>query len=542
MYRPAAGHPVCKFTELARNGRQMEGTRSDRGPVLQAIRTFALKAFVLIGSQDCSRLVAAVSGKPVRGHPLPIPACILAASWFDSGAGGGMMPSSSMQLNELIRRKRDKGCLSEEEIEELVSSYAAGKVPDYQMAAMLMAIFFRGMTADETAALTLAMMNSGDVFDLSSISGPKVDKHSSGGVGDKVSLILAPLVAACGAKVPMVSGRSLGHTGGTLDKLESIPGFRTDLSYAQFKRNIAGVGLCMIGQTKQMCPADLKLYALRDVTATVDSVPLIAASIMSKKLAEGIDGLVLDVKTGNGAFMSRTAQARQLARTMIAIGTQLGKKVVALVTDMSEPLGETVGNSIEVVEAIEALKGRWRPDLAEVTLALGEEMLVMSGLANNPAHARRLLMKALSRGLGLEKFRQMVGVQGGDPKVVDDYSLLPQPAYRVDVRVASTGFVRSIDALQVGLLGTGLGVGRQNLESKIDHSAGFRFRKKVGDRVTSADVIAEVVGSNETRVKEAASRLATSIAIGPAAPRSRGMVVARLDGNNNHGRRPASVR
>ena len=434
----------------------------------------------------------------------------------------------------MIRRKRDNGRLSDEEIDELVNGFASGKVPEYQMSAMLMAIFFCGMTAEETTALTLAMMNSGDVFDLSGIPGPKVDKHSTGGVGDKVSLILAPLVAACGVKVPMVSGRSLGHTGGTLDKLESIPGFRTDLPYAQFKKNVEDIGLCIMGQTKRMCPADRKLYALRDVTATVDSVPLIAASIMSKKLAEGIDGLVLDVKTGNGAFMSRTAQARQLARTMIAIGTQLGKKVVALVTDMSEPLGEAVGNSVEVVEAIEALKGRWHHDLAEVTLALGEEMLVMAGIAKDPAHARRLLMRGLSRGLGLEKFRQMVRAQGGDPKVVDDYSLLPQPAYRADVCAASAGFVRSIDALRVGLLGVGLGIGRQNLDSKIDHSAGFLFRKKVGEKVAKAEVIAEVLGSNEARVKQAASRLPALIAIGGTAPRSSGMVVARLNGATNN--------
>ena len=446
------------------------------------------------------------------------------------------MRLSSMQLYELIRRKRDKGRLRDEEIEELVSAYAAGKVPDYQMAAMLMAIFFRGMTAEETAALTMAMMNTGDVFDLSSIPGPKVDKHSTGGVGDKVSLIVAPLVAACGVNVPMVSGRSLGHTGGTLDKLESIPGFRTDLSFAQFRKNVASSGLCVMGQTKRMCPADRKLYALRDVTATVDSIPLIAASIMSKKLAEGIDGLVLDVKTGNGAFMSRTAQARRLARTMIAIGTQLGKKVVALVTDMSEPLGSAVGNAVEVAEAIEALKGRWRSDLEEVTLALGEEMLTLAGLASRPAQARRLLMRALSRGLGLEKFRQMVRAQGGDPKVVDDYSMLPQPAYRVGVCAASAGFVRSMNALQVGLLGVRLGVGRRNLDSRIDHSAGFLFRKKVGDKVAKADVIAEVLGSNEAKVKEAASRLPALIAIGGTAPRSNGIVVARLSGNGNNTR------
>ena len=441
-----------------------------------------------------------------------------------------------MQLYDLIRRKRDKGRLSAEEIEALVSAYAAGTVPDYQMAAMLMAIFFRGMSTDETAALTLATMNSGDVFDLSGIPGPKVDKHSTGGVGDKVSLILAPLVAACGVKVPMVSGRSLGHTGGTLDKLESIPGFRTDLTYQQFKKLVASPGVAMMGQTKRMCPADKRLYALRDVTATVDSIPLIAASIMSKKLAEGVDGLVLDVKTGTGAFMSRTAQARRLAHVMIAIGAQLGKKVVALVTDMSEPLGEAVGNAVEVVESIEALKGRWRGDLEEVTLALGDEMLVMAGLATNPEQARRLLLRALSKGLGLEKFRQMVRAQGGDPKVVDDYGLLPQPACRVEVRAETAGFVKRIDALQVGLLGVRLGVGRQNLDSKIDHSAGFLFRKKVGDKVAKGDVVAEVLGSDGAKVREVAGLLSSTISVGSGAPRGNGMILARLAGPRHDSR------
>ena len=437
-------------------------------------------------------------------------------------------------MYELIRRKRDKGRLSDEEIEELVSAYAAGSVPEYQMAAMLMAIFIRGMTTEETAAMTLAMMNSGDVFDLSGIPGPKVDKHSTGGVGDKVSLILAPLVAACGVNVPMVSGRSLGHTGGTLDKLESIPGFRTDLTSARFRKNVADVGLCIMGQTKRMCPADRKLYALRDVTATVDSVPLIAASIMAKKLAEGVDGLVLDVKTGRGAFMSRIADARRLARTMISIGMQLGRKAVAVVTDMSEPLGEAVGDSVEVVEAIEALKGRWRPDLEEVTLALGEEMLMLSGRADGSAQARRLLMRALVRGRGLEKFRQMVRAQGGNPKVVDDYALLPQPACRHEVRAATAGFVRSIDALQVGFLGVRTGVGRQTLGAEVDHSAGFLFRKKVGDKVAKGDVIVEAFGSTEAVVREAALRLPALVVIGSTAPRNNGMVIARLNGLNGY--------
>jgi len=447
-----------------------------------------------------------------------------------------------MQLYELIRHKRDRGRLSDEQIEELVSAYTAGRVPDYQMAAMLMAIFFRGMTGEETAALTMAMMNSGDVFDLSAVPGPKVDKHSTGGVGDKVSLVLAPLAAACGVKVPMVSGRSLGHTGGTLDKLESIPGFTTDLSLGQFRRNVAGVGLGVMGQTKRMCPADRKLYALRDVTATVDSVPLIAASIMAKKLAEGIDGLVLDVKTGNGAFMSRPADARKLARAMIGIAAQLGKRAVALVTDMSEPLGSAVGNAVEVVEAIEALKGRWRSDLAEVTLALGDEMLVLAGLANGAAQARRLLLKALSRGQGLLKFRQMVRAQGGDDRVVDDYSRLPRPACRIAVRSAAGGFVRRIDALQVGLLGVRLGIGRECLGAQVDHSAGFVFRKRVGDRVARDEVIVDVQGSDEARVRDVACDLPAQVVIGPSAPRRSAMVIARLDGNNSHGRGPAPAR
>jgi pyrimidine-nucleoside phosphorylase len=442
-----------------------------------------------------------------------------------------------MQCYDLIRRKRDRGRLSETEIEELVAGFTAGSVPDYQMAAMLMAICIRGMTSDETTALTLALMNSGDVFDLSGVPGPRVDKHSTGGVGDKVSLILAPLVAACGIKVPMVSGRSLGHTGGTLDKLESIPGFRTQLSFRRFKRNVSDVGLCIMGQTEQMCPADRKMYALRDVTATVDAVPLISASIMSKKLAEGVEGLVLDVKTGGGAFMTRTAQARELARTMITIGAKLGKRVVALITDMSEPLGSAVGNTLEMVEAIEALKGRWRSDLAEVTLALGEEMLLLSGQASSPAQARRLLLRALSTGLGLEKLRQMVVAQGGEHRVLDDYSLFPQPACRTAIRAASDGFIGSIDALRVGMLGVELSVGRRTLDSKIDYSAGFLFKKKVGDRVASGEAIAEVVGADEGKVKEVSAVLPSLIAISRAVPRSKRMVLARLDAQTGVGSR-----
>ncbi len=433
-----------------------------------------------------------------------------------------------MNFCELIRRKRNRGRLTQKEIQELVSGYTMGRVPDYQMAAWLMAVYFRGMSADETIALTMAMMNSGKVFDLSGLIGPKIDKHSTGGVGDKVSLILAPLVAACGVKVPMVSGRSLGHTGGTLDKLAAIPGFRTDLKFEEFRENLEKVGVCIMGQTRDMCPADKKMYALRDVTATVDSIPLIAASIMSKKLAEGIDGLVLDVKTGTGAFMCRIPQARRLARTMIRIGTKMGKKIVAVVTGMWEPLGETVGNAIEVVESIEALKGNWRMDLEEVTLALGEEMLIMAGRAHSYAQAHRLLLRALTQGKALEKFRAMVKSQGGNPRVVDDYSLLPQAKHSVAIMSRSAGYVRTIDALQVGLLGVELGAGRKKIGARIDQSVGFAFKKKVGDRVEQGDVIVEVLASSAKQGEVVAEKLREHIVISKSAPRNGGRVIARL--------------
>jgi pyrimidine-nucleoside phosphorylase len=436
--------------------------------------------------------------------------------------------SKSFSMYELILRKRNRGRLSQAEIEELVAGYTRGNVPDYQMAAWLMAVYFRGMTNEEVSALTGAMMNSGKVFDLSDVTGPKVDKHSTGGVGDKVSLILAPLVAACGVKVPMVSGRGLGHTGGTLDKLASIPGFRTNLRFRQFRDNLRDFGCCIMGQTRELCPADRQMYALRDVTATVDSIPLIAASIMSKKLAAGIDGLVLDVKTGTGAFMTRTPQARRLARTMITIGSRMGKKVVALVTGMWEPLGEAVGNSVEVVEAIEALKGNWRMDVEEVTLALGEEMLLLAGRAGTRAQARRLLMRALSGGAGLDRFKAMVKAQDGDPGVVDDYGLLPAAKYTIPVLSPDSGYVRAIDALQVGLLAVELGAGRKTLDSKVNPGVGLRFRKKVGDRVEPGEVLAEVLAADKKQGGAIAARLVRHVTVSRAAPRNGGRVVARL--------------
>ncbi|MEO0082433.1 MAG: thymidine phosphorylase [candidate division WOR-3 bacterium] len=433
-----------------------------------------------------------------------------------------------MNVYELIRRKRDRGSHSREEVQELISAYTQGDVPDYQMAAWLMAVFFRGMNADETTALTSAMVSSGRVFDLSSVPGPKVDKHSTGGIGDKVSLILAPLAAACGVCVPMVSGRGLGHTGGTLDKLESIPGFRTDFRYEEFIANLRQIGVCIMGQTDELCPADRKLYALRDVTATVDSVPLIAASIMSKKIAEGIDGLVLDVKTGGGAFMTRTSQARTLARTMMRIGAKMGKRVVAVITGMWEPLGEAVGNSLEVVEAIEALKGNWRMDLEEVTMTLAEEMLVLAGRARTYAQARRQAMRALTQGQALEKFRQMIDLQGGNPKVIDDYSLLPRAKHVAQVLARSSGYVRAIDALTVGLLAVEMGAGRLQVGAKIDPAVGFVFKRKTGDRVEPDSVLAEVHAASAEQAEAVVPRLAETITVSRAAPRDGGRVIARI--------------
>ncbi|MGQ9708743.1 MAG: thymidine phosphorylase, partial [bacterium] len=402
-----------------------------------------------------------------------------------------------MEFLSLLQRKQRRGRLTPEEIEWLIRAYTSGEIPDYQMSAWLMAVYLRGLSKGEALALTRAMMGSGQVLDLSSISGPKVDKHSTGGVGDKVSLVLAPLVASCGVVVPMVSGRSLGHTGGTLDKLESIPGFRTGLTVREFYDVLERVGVVMAGQTDELCPADKKLYALRNATGTVDSIPLIAASIMAKKLAEGIDGLVLDVKTGAGAFMSRLRAARQLARLMVDIGSAMGKKARALITSMSQPLGRAVGNSLEVKEAIAALNGNGPADLMEVTLALGEEMLLMAGVAKKRQQATRLLLRALATGRALKRFQALIKAQGGNPAVVDDPGLLPLARYQKEAFSEAAGYIRSIDTLKVGLLGLEIGLGRRKLDDGIDPGAGVVFRKKVCDRVNKGEVLAEVYAGAE---------------------------------------------
>jgi pyrimidine-nucleoside phosphorylase len=431
-------------------------------------------------------------------------------------------------LVELIAAKRDGGTLSPEEIAHVIRSFTDGTLADYQMAAFLMAVFFRGLDDAETVALTEAMLHSGAVLDLSNVPGTKVDKHSTGGVGDKVSICLAPLVAACGVPVPMVSGRGLGHTGGTLDKLEAIPGFRTDLSAADFARIVKDVGACMIGQTKEIAPADKRIYALRDVTATVESIPLIVASILSKKLAEGIDGLVLDVKVGRGAFMKDEARARTLAEKLVRVGTRAGKKVVAVLTSMDAPLGRAVGNATETREALEVLHGRGPADLVECTLVLGAEMLVLGGKAKDVGEARGKLKDAIADGRGVRVMERMVEAQHGDPKVVADPSRLVAAPVVADVRAPRGGFVSSVDALAIGLAGVSMGAGRTRADQAVDPLVGIDVEKKPGDEVKSGDVVARIFVRKESDAAAVIDRVAGAFEYADAPPPSRPLVVARV--------------
>lgn len=421
---------------------------------------------------------------------------------------------------DIIARKRDGGRLTREEIEFFARGVVDGRFADYQATALLMAIFWRGLDAEETTWLTEAMRTSGEVVDLSDIPGPKVDKHSTGGVGDKVSLILAPLVAACGVNVPMMSGRGLGHTGGTLDKLEAIPGFRVGLEVGEFRAILRKVGLAMIGQTPRVVPADRKLYALRDVTATVECIPLICASIMSKKLAEGIDSLVLDVKFGRGAFMKRKEDALALARTMVAVGRAAGKPVVAQLTSMDQPLGRCVGHATEVIESLECLKGRGPRDLMEVTLALGGQMLMLAGVAPDPAAARGRLEAALTDGGALEKFREMCAAQGGDPQVVDYYARLPTAAIRREIRAAPSvnGYVAAVDALQCGHAILALGGGRAAVTDRVDHAVGLSDLIKVGDPVGPGTRLCTLHANDEGRAARAEALLRAAITFQPTSP------------------------
>lgn len=414
---------------------------------------------------------------------------------------------------ELIRKKRNGGKLSRGEMEFLIKGYLDGTVAEYQMSAFLMAVYFRKMDFEETTAFTDVMLRSGVVVDLSSIPGIKVDKHSTGGVGDKVSLILAPMVAACGVPVPMISGRGLGHTGGTLDKLESIPGFRTNLSLEEYKAVIAEVGVVMIGQTADIAPADKKLYALRDVTGTVESIPLIAGSIMSKKLAEGIDALVLDVKTGRGAFMQSEEEAIDLAKVLIAVGKQFGKTTIGFLTDMSQPLGFAVGNWLEVVECIDCMHGADVSDLMEVTYALGGAMVMLAGKAKTVDEGISLCRTSIETGSAWKKFIHLVRRQGGDVSFLENTGTYPRSTCTLEVKSFSAGYIGAIDALETGYVGIMLGAGRMKVDDVIDPKAGIVFTKKVGDSVTAGEVIAVLHTDRKEMLEPAALRLQRAIRV-----------------------------
>lgn len=415
---------------------------------------------------------------------------------------------------EVIRRKRDGGELNDSELRAFLDGYAHGSVEEYQMAAFLMAVFFVGMSDDELATLVDVMLRSGVVVDLSGVGGTKVDKHSTGGVGDKVSLVLAPLVASLGVPVPMMSGRGLGHTGGTVDKLETIPGFRVELGLEEYREQMERLGCALIAASPEIAPLDKRLYALRDVTGTVESIPLIASSIMSKKLAEGIDALVLDVKTGNGAFMPEPERARALARTMIAIGKAHGRTVVARLTAMDRPLGHAIGNALEVEEAVAALQGGGPPDLREVTLALAAEMLVLGGQAGNLEEATVLAGAALDDGRALDKMREIIEAQDGNASVLDDPAILPQAEVQHVVEATRTGHVLGMDTRVIGAAAVELGAGRATLSAKIDPSAGFHLTVKPGDTVERGQPLATIHASSEEAATRAAGRLNAAITIG----------------------------
>lgn len=417
-----------------------------------------------------------------------------------------------MRTVDLIAKKRDGGELSQEEIGFLIRGYTDGSIPDYQMSALAMAIYFRGMTPGERADLTMAMVESGDRIDLSQIAGIKVDKHSTGGVGDTTTLVLAPLVASVGVPVAKMSGRGLGHTGGTVDKLESIPGFHVEITSEQFLELVNRNGLAVVGQSGDLTPADKKLYALRDVTATVESIPLIASSIMSKKIAAGADAIVLDVKTGDGAFMKEMDDTMELARTMVDIGNRVGRRTVAVISDMSQPLGYAIGNALEVKEAIDTLRGEGPADLHELSLTLGSRMVMLAGKASDIAEARKMLEESVASGRALDTFKKFLSAQGGDATVVDQPELLPTAAFRLDVPAKEDGYVAGMAAERIGTAAMMLGAGRATKESVIDLAVGIVLRKKIGDRVVRGEPLA-TIHANREQVDEVMEMLYGSIRI-----------------------------
>jgi pyrimidine-nucleoside phosphorylase len=441
-------------------------------------------------------------------------------------------PSQNFRAIDVIRRKRDDAELSRGEIESLVNAYTRGDIPDYQVSAWLMAVVLRGMTRAETAALTDAMLRSGEVLDLSMLAAKKVDKHSTGGVGDKTSLVLAPLAAAAGVAVPMISGRGLGHTGGTLDKLEAIPGFNVNLPVTEFRRVLETCGCAMIGQTAEIAPADRKLYALRDVTGTVESPYLICASIMSKKLAEGIDSLVLDVKTGSGAFMKDEKDAAFLAELMVETGERMGKQVVALITDMDQPLGNKIGNALEVIEVIEILRGEGPEDLKQLCLELGGWMLKLGGVARNVEEGKKQSEKLIRSGEAFERFRKMVELQGGDVRAIDDPTRLPKAQHTMTIDSPRNGFVASMQCEQIGTACVILGGGRERKEDSVEPSVGIVLHKKIGDAVTRGEAIATIHYNSEDRAAQARQLLESSIEISDSSAVQKRPLIHRVIGRN----------
>ncbi len=423
-----------------------------------------------------------------------------------------------MNMNDIIVKKRDGGKLTTEEIGFFVKGYAQGDIPDYQAAALLMAIYFQKMDKEETFALTDAMRYSGDTVDLSGISGIKVDKHSTGGVGDKTTLICAPLAAACGIPIAKMSGRGLGFTGGTVDKLEAIPGFQTTLEPAAFLKQVNEAGIAVIGQTAHITPADKKIYALRDVAGTVENLSLIASSIMSKKLAAGSDAIVLDVKCGSGAFMENQAAAEELGSLMCEIGSAAGKKTVAVVTDMNQPLGHAVGNSLEVIEAIETLKGNGPADITELSLKLAGVMIFLGARAKTAAEGEMMAKQALYSGAALAKLKTLITRQGGNPAVIEDYDLLPSAAYSMELTAPEAGFITSIDARAIGLASQHTGAGRQSKEDSVDLAAGIYLHRKVGDKAAKGEVLATLYGSSKGKLAAAVKEAEKAFVIGKEKP------------------------
>ena len=433
-----------------------------------------------------------------------------------------------MRFYDLIIKKRDGQELTKKEINFMIKEYCEDRIPDYQMSAMLMAIYFQGMNIDEIKYLTMAMVHSGKIIDLSSIPGIKVDKHSTGGVGDTTTLALAPMVAAAGVPVAKMSGRGLGHTGGTIDKLESIKGFKTELGLNKFINIVKKVGASIISPTSDLAPADKKLYALRDVTGTIDSIPLIVSSIMSKKLAAGADAIVLDVTTGSGAFMKEYKDALKLGKIMVDIGLEFGKETVSVITNMGEPLGFAIGNSLEVKEAIEVLKNRGPEDLRDLCLVLGAYMLELGGAAKNYEEGRKRLEKILKEGTAFSKFKEMVAAQGGNPEIIDKPELLPLAKHCTKIKAVITGYIQKIDSQLIGESAMLLGAGREKKESEIDLSVGIILKKKVGSTVNINEDLAEVYYNDSEKLKEAKNKLLSSFVIGDKKPKKIPLILAAI--------------